>query len=132
LGADIIAGFPTETEEAFENSLDLIETCKIAFLHAFPYSPRPGTPAERMPQLEKGVIKARAARLREVGETALARHLARHVGTEGLSLVERGNAGRLPDFTPVRFLDAANTEAGRPVRVRIIGQREGKLEAERL
>ena len=70
-GADIIAGFPTETEAHFENSIRLVEECGLSFVHAFPYSPRPGTPAARMPQLQKSVIKARAARLREVGRPHL-------------------------------------------------------------
>ena len=128
IGADIIAGFPTETEAAFENSLRLIEECQIAFLHAFPYSPRPGTPAARMPQLEKAVIKERAARLRAAGAAALVKHLDARLGWETEVLVERGNQGRLPDFTPVRF-DADSCEAGRPVRARIIGHDKTRLEA---
>ena len=79
-GADLIAGFPTETEAMFENSLRLVEECQLAYLHVFPYSPRPGTPAARMPQVNGAVIKARAKRLREAGEAALARHLASMVG----------------------------------------------------
>lgn len=128
IGADIIAGFPTETEAAFENSLRLIDECHIAFLHAFPYSPRPGTPAARMPQLEKAVIKERAARLRAAGSAALIKHLDARLGGETEVLVERGNQGRLPDFTPVRF-DADPGEAGRPVRARIIGHDKTRLEA---
>lgn len=128
LGADIIAGFPTETEAAFKNSLALIEECGIAFLHAFPYSPRPGTPATRMPQLEKAVIKARAARLREAGAGALVKHLDAHIGRETDVLVERGPHGRLPDFTPVH-IDSDETEAGRRMRVRIIGHDSTKLKA---
>ncbi|MCR9268804.1 MAG: tRNA (N(6)-L-threonylcarbamoyladenosine(37)-C(2))-methylthiotransferase MtaB [Hyphomonadaceae bacterium] len=128
LGADIIAGFPTETEVAFENSLRLIEDCKIAFLHAFPYSPRPGTPAARMPQLEKAVIKARAARLRAAGQAALIKHLDAHIGGETEVLIERETAGRLPDFTPVSF-DRLSAEAGRPIRARIIGHDETRLKA---
>ncbi|NQY39217.1 MAG: tRNA (N(6)-L-threonylcarbamoyladenosine(37)-C(2))-methylthiotransferase MtaB [Henriciella sp.] len=128
IGADIIAGFPTETEAAFENSLRLIEECEIAFLHAFPYSPRPGTPAARMPQLEKAVIKKRAARLRVAGAATLVKHLDTRVGWETEVLVERGNQGRLSDFTPVRF-DEISSEAGRPVRARIIGHDKTRLEA---
>ena len=75
LGADMIAGFPTETEEMFENAARLAEDCGIAHLHVFPYSPRPGTPAARMPQLDRGLIKDRAARLRAVGAALYARHL---------------------------------------------------------
>ncbi|MEL6694011.1 MAG: radical SAM protein, partial [Pseudomonadota bacterium] len=128
IGADIIAGFPTETEAAFENSLRLIEECEIAFLHAFPYSPRPGTPAARMPQLEKALIKERAARLRAAGAAALVKHLDARLGWETEVLVERGNQGRLPDFTPVRF-DEVSGEAGRPVPARIIGHDKTRLEA---
>ena len=131
LGADIIAGFPTETEAAFENSLQLIKDCDIAFLHAFPYSPRPGTPAARMPQLEKAVIKARAARLREAGAAALVKHLDAHIGRETEVLVERGRHGRLPDFTPVGF-DTGTGEAGRPLRARIIGHDTIRLKAQAL
>ena len=128
LGADIIAGFPTETEAAFENSLQLIEDCGIAFLHAFPYSPRPGTPAARMPQLEKAIVKARAARLREVGQAALVRHLDTYSGRDVEVLMERGSAGRLPDFTPVT-VEACTAEAGRPIRARIIGHDQTRLKA---
>ncbi|MFN3213331.1 MAG: tRNA (N(6)-L-threonylcarbamoyladenosine(37)-C(2))-methylthiotransferase MtaB [Henriciella sp.] len=128
LGADIIAGFPTETEAAFENSLRLIEDCDIAFLHAFPYSPRPGTPAARMPQLDKAVIKDRAAQLRAVGAAALIKHLDTHIGSESEVLIERGNQGRLPDFTPVTF-DGDSGEAGRPLQARIIGHDKTRLEA---
>jgi threonylcarbamoyladenosine tRNA methylthiotransferase MtaB len=131
LGADIIAGFPTETETAFDNSLDLIEACGIAFLHAFPYSPRPGTPAARMPQLEKSVIKARAARLREAGAASLVKHLNTHIGRETEVLVERNAQGRLPDFTPV-FFETSKGEAGRPLRARIIGHDTTRLKAQAL
>ena len=131
LGADIIAGFPTETEDAFENSLRLIEDCGIAFLHAFPYSPRPGTPAARMPQLEKAVIKERAARLRAAGQGALINHLNAHLDKETTVLVERDMQGRLPDFTPVRF-EHVSGEAGRPIRARIIGHDDTRLKAEAL
>jgi len=131
LGADIIAGFPTETEAAFENSLDLIDECEIAFLHAFPYSPRSGTPAARMPQLEKSVIKDRAARLRDAGQAALVRHLDQHVGRQTDILVERDRLGRLPDFTPVTF-DDVSAEAGRPISARIIGHDQTRLKAQPL
>ena len=131
LGADIIAGFPTETEAAFENSLRLIEDCDIAFLHAFPYSPRPGTPAARMPQLEKGLIKDRAARLRGAGQAALVKHFEQHVGRETEVLIERDHQGRLPDFTPVSF-ESLSGEAGRPIRARIIGHDKTRLKAQAL
>ena len=128
LGADIIAGFPTETEAAFENSLRLIEECNIAFLHAFPYSPRPGTPAARMPQLEKAVVKDRAARLRAVGQVALVKHLDAYIGRETSVLIERNQSGRLPDFTPVAF-DQDSGEAGRPIAARIIRHDTTRLKA---
>ena len=124
-GADLIAGFPTETEAAFENSLSLIEECHIAFLHAFPYSPRPGTPAARMPQLDGAVIKQRAARLRAAGEAALGRHLQSHIGTEAIALVERGSSARLPDFTPVTLERDAQELAGRTVAVGLVSH-DGK------
>lgn len=124
LGADIIAGFPTETEAHFENSLRLVEDCGLSFLHAFPYSPRPGTPAARMPQLAKTLIKERAARLRDAGETALHRHFDRHLGQVRDALVERGTMARLADFTPVKLaLDTG--EGGRVAPVRITGH-DGK------
>jgi len=124
-GADLIAGFPTETEEAFENSLSLVEDCNIAFLHAFPYSPRPGTPAARMPQVEGGVIKARAARLRAAGEAALARHLDTHIGHRADVLVERGTSARLPDFTPVTLDRDTQELAGRTAAVELVSH-DGK------
>lgn len=124
LGADLIAGFPTETDAHFENSLRLIEECGLSFLHAFPYSPRPGTPAAKMPQVAKPVIKERAARLRAAGDAALARHFARHLGEVREALIERGLAARLPDFTPVR-LSAPAGEGGRTLPVRMTGH-DGK------
>ena len=80
LGADIIAGFPTETEEMFSRSLALVEECDLTFLHVFPYSPRPGTPAARMPQVAGDAIRERAKRLRAAGEAALRRRLAQEIG----------------------------------------------------
>jgi threonylcarbamoyladenosine tRNA methylthiotransferase MtaB len=100
-GADIIAGFPTETEAMFARSLDLVEECGLATLHVFPFSPRPGTPAARMPQLDRGVVKERARRLREKGEAALRGHLDPQIGARRLVLTERGGIGRTEQFTPV-------------------------------
>lgn len=128
LGADIIAGFPTETDAHFENSLRLVEECGLSFLHAFPYSPRPGTPAARMPQLAKPLVKERAARLREAGEAALLRHFARHMGQMREALVERGSMARLSDFTQVKLSwpdGAGDDAAGRVVLVQITGH-DGK------
>ncbi|MEQ8558056.1 MAG: tRNA (N(6)-L-threonylcarbamoyladenosine(37)-C(2))-methylthiotransferase MtaB [Henriciella sp.] len=127
LGADIIAGFPTETEAAFENSVRLVEDCGLAFLHVFPYSPRPGTPAARMPQLEKALIKARAARLRDAGAAALSSHLEGHVGQTHDVLVEQEANGRLGDFSQVSLEGFQGLEAGRPVAARIVSQDGRKL-----
>jgi threonylcarbamoyladenosine tRNA methylthiotransferase MtaB len=102
-GADIIAGFPTETADMFARSLDLVDECGLTQLHVFPFSPRPGTPAARMPQLDRAVIKQRAARLRAKGEAALARHLEAQVGHRRLVLTERGGIGHTEQFTAVRL-----------------------------
>ena len=102
-GADLIAGFPTETEDAFENSLSLVEEAGLAYLHVFPFSPRPGTPAARMPQLPKAVVRERAERLRAAGAAALSRHLARQSGRSLAVLVEREGLARAEDFTEVAF-----------------------------
>jgi threonylcarbamoyladenosine tRNA methylthiotransferase MtaB len=102
-GGDIIAGFPTETEEMFARSLDLVDECGLTQLHVFPFSPRPGTPAARMPQVPRDVVKDRARRLREKGEAALRRHLDREVGMQRQVLTERGGVGRTEQFTPVRL-----------------------------
>jgi threonylcarbamoyladenosine tRNA methylthiotransferase MtaB len=110
-GADFIAGFPTETVAMFANTLDLIETCGLDYIHAFPFSPRPGTPAARMPPVDGATIKARAQALRDLGEKRLALRLDRHVGTHALALVERGGRARLPDFSPIR-IEGASPEAG--------------------
>jgi threonylcarbamoyladenosine tRNA methylthiotransferase MtaB len=106
-GADIIAGFPTETEEMFQRSLDLVDACGLTQLHVFPFSPRPGTPAARMPQLDRGLIKERALRLRSTGEAALRAHLERQIGARLLVLTERGGIGRTEQFTAVRLAQPA-------------------------
>jgi threonylcarbamoyladenosine tRNA methylthiotransferase MtaB len=102
-GADIIAGFPTETEEMFENSLKLVEECGLTWLHVFPFSPRKGTPAARMPQLQKPVIKERAARLREAGDARVRAHLQAQVGKSHSILMESPTMGRTEGFTEVLF-----------------------------
>ena len=104
-GADIIAGFPTETEEMFQRSIELVDACGLSSLHVFPYSARPGTPAAKMPPVPADQIKDRARRLREKGAEALSRHLDRLIGSEQEILVERGGIGRTPCFTPVRVGD---------------------------
>jgi threonylcarbamoyladenosine tRNA methylthiotransferase MtaB len=101
LGADIIAGFPTETEDAFACSEALVEECGLTFLHVFPYSPRPGTPAARMPQVAGPTIKERARRLRAAGEAALRRRLASEVGATREVLIESERQGRTEHFLPV-------------------------------
>ncbi len=100
-GADIIAGFPTETDEMFDRSRDLVDECGLTFLHVFPYSPRPGTPAARMPQVEGSVIKERARRLREAGEAALRRRLEAEIGATRDVLIESATQGRTEHFLPV-------------------------------
>jgi threonylcarbamoyladenosine tRNA methylthiotransferase MtaB len=100
-GADIIAGFPTETEEMFARSKDLVEACGLTFLHVFPYSPRPGTPAARMPQVSGEVIKQRAKRLRATGEAALQKRLASEIGATRQVLIESATQGRTEHFMPV-------------------------------
>ncbi len=102
-GADLIAGFPTEDEAMFVRSLDLIAECGLSFVHAFPYSARPGTPAARMPQLRGEVVSERAARLRAAAVAAHAAHLHARLGRPLSVLTERGNTGRAEDFTLVRF-----------------------------
>ncbi|MBP2298151.1 tRNA (N(6)-L-threonylcarbamoyladenosine(37)-C(2))-methylthiotransferase MtaB [Azospirillum picis] len=102
-GADFIAGFPTETEEMFGNTLRLVEECGLTWLHVFPYSPRPGTPAARMPQVDGGVRKERAARLRAAGEAAEARTLAGLVGRTATVLVEKDDLGRTEHFAATRL-----------------------------
>jgi threonylcarbamoyladenosine tRNA methylthiotransferase MtaB len=100
-GGDIIAGFPTETEVMFARSLDLVDHCGLTHLHVFPFSPRPGTPAARMPQVPGDVIKHRAARLREKGDASLRCHLESEVGAQRRVLTEAGGLGRTEQFTPV-------------------------------
>jgi threonylcarbamoyladenosine tRNA methylthiotransferase MtaB len=101
LGADLIAGFPTETEEMFTRSLSLVDECDLTFLHVFPYSPRPGTPAARMPQVAGGAIRERAKRLREAGAAALRRRLAQEIGATRNVLIESATQGRTEHYLPV-------------------------------
>jgi threonylcarbamoyladenosine tRNA methylthiotransferase MtaB len=102
-GADLIAGFPTETEEMFENTLELIADCGLTHLHVFPFSARPGTPAAKMPQVAPEIVKARAKRLREAGDAALREHLEAQTSKTFRVLTERGGAGRTEDFTRVKI-----------------------------
>lgn len=116
-GADIIAGFPTETEEMFQNSLRLVEECDLTWLHVFPYSARPGTPAARMPQVDGRAIKERATRLRAKGVQALNVHLNNIQNTTQSVLVEKPGIGRTRHFTPVHFTGGG--EAGKLITVAI-------------
>jgi threonylcarbamoyladenosine tRNA methylthiotransferase MtaB len=118
-GADLIAGFPTETERAFANTMAFAEAAGLAWLHVFPYSPRPGTPAARMPLVAKDIVKERAARLRAVGAALLERHLASQVGRRVEALVERDGRARAADFTEIGFSGVA--EVGRLVSLTITG-----------
>jgi threonylcarbamoyladenosine tRNA methylthiotransferase MtaB len=109
-GADIIAGFPTETEDMFARSEELVEECGLTFLHVFPYSPRPGTPAAKMPQIDGRVVKARAKRLRAKGEAALRRRLNSDVGATRQVLIESATQGRTEHFVPVAIADGVPGE----------------------
>ncbi len=113
-GADLIGGFPTETDEMFANSLRLVDECGLTYLHVFPYSPRPGTPAARMPQVRGPVIKVRAAQLRAKGQAALAGYLEAQVGREAEVLMEQNGRGRTPAFAPVQLDGADGAEASAP------------------
>ena len=128
-GADLIAGFPTESEEAFENTVRLVEEAGLAFLHVFPYSARPGTPAARMPPVKGPVIKDRAKRLREAGQRGLERHLAAQVGRLLPGLVEREGLARAEDFTEIAFTGEA--PAGEIVTFRVTGHDGARVIAER-
>ncbi|MCC5780363.1 tRNA (N(6)-L-threonylcarbamoyladenosine(37)-C(2))-methylthiotransferase MtaB [Nitratireductor sp. B36] len=125
-GADIIVGFPTETDAMFENSLKIVEECGLTHLHVFPFSPREGTPAARMPQLDRALVKERAARLRAVGDVAYARHLASLDGTRQRILIERPGLGRTEGFT------LAALEGGQPgqiIEARVTGHDGERLTA---
>ncbi|MCD1633620.1 tRNA (N(6)-L-threonylcarbamoyladenosine(37)-C(2))-methylthiotransferase MtaB [Martelella mediterranea] len=126
-GADFIAGFPTETEAHFENLVRFAEEADIAQLHVFPYSPRPGTPAARMPQLDRALVKERARLLRETGARLKARHLADMIGKRETVLTERGENGHTENFAPVA---TPGLEPGRFVTARITGHNGRRLTAD--
>ncbi len=128
-GADLIAGFPTETDAMFANSLRIVDDCDLTYLHVFPYSPRTGTPAALMPQVDKATAKARAARLRAKGDDMLQRHLNRHVGTTVNVLMELGGTGRTPQFTEVEGVGVSHAMAGTFVTARITGCNNRRLQA---
>jgi threonylcarbamoyladenosine tRNA methylthiotransferase MtaB len=120
-GADLIAGFPTETEAMFQQTLDIVDECELTYLHVFPFSPRPGTPAARMPQVAPATVKQRAARLRAKGDDRLQRFLSSQIGRTVDVLVERPNIARTPQFAEVRLGDAVSAATGVITRVKIAG-----------
>jgi threonylcarbamoyladenosine tRNA methylthiotransferase MtaB len=124
-GADIIAGFPTETEAMFQRSLDLVTDCGLSFLHVFPFSPRKGTPAARMPQVTGPEIRGRAARLRALGDRVLGEHLAGQVGRVHRVLTEGARVGRTEGFAEVAF--AVDQPEGAILEVRVSGQDGARL-----
>ena len=124
-GADIIAGFPTESEAMFENSLALIDECDLTWLHVFPYSPRPGTPAARMPQVSGAQIRDRAERLRHAGQEAVRRHLRAQVGKTHRVLMESPRMGRTEQFTEVHF--DVDQPVGQIVEMRVSDLSDGHL-----
>ncbi len=126
-GADIIAGFPTETDEMFENSLKIVDDCGLTYLHVFPFSPRPGTPAARMPQLEKHVVKDRAAQLRAKGQQRLDMFFAAEVGALRQVLIETEAMGRTEHFAQVKF--ESRMVPGAIVNARVTGRGANHLEA---
>ena len=127
-GADIIAGFPTETDAQFENTAALVADCGLTWLHVFPYSPRPGTPAARMPQVNGTAIRERAAHLRALGDAAVVAHLAGQVGTSSNVLIQSPEMGRTESFAEVRFGDPQ--PVGQIVPAQITGTRATYLTAQ--
>ena len=124
-GADLIAGFPTETEAMFQGTLDHVAACGLTYLHVFPYSPRPMTPAAKMPQVAKAEIKARAARLRALGEARLERFQRAEIGRTRLVLMENARMGRTEGFAETAF--ETDQPVGEIVFARIVGLGDGLL-----
>ncbi len=129
-GADLIAGFPTETDEMFEQTLDAVWEMDLLHLHVFPYSERNGTPAARMPTVDMAVRKQRAQRLRQRGNDISTAYLKKQIGRESEVLLEKGNRGLNPHFVPVRFDDTCET--GELVKARITGYSDGELTGVRI
>jgi threonylcarbamoyladenosine tRNA methylthiotransferase MtaB len=129
-GADIIAGFPTETEAMFQQSLDIVRQCDLTWLHVFPYSARPGTPAAKMPQVPVAVRRERAARLRELGTVQVDAWLTRQVGHTAQVLMETAQSGRTEGFAPVLLDESA--EPGQILPVRLTGRDGDRLVGQRL
>jgi len=123
-GADLIAGFPTETEEMFARSLSLVEECGLTFLHVFPYSPRPGTPAAKMPQVDGHTVKQRARRLRQAGEAALRKRAEAEIGARRQVLIESATQGRTEHFMPVEI---AGYPVGTMLSLVIASHSDGRL-----
>ncbi len=126
IGADLIAGFPTETEEMSLNSLQLLDGCDVVAAHIFPFSPRPDTPASRMPQLPREVVKARASRMRKAAAERRARWLDSLIGTKQPVLIENGGKGHADNFAPVAIEGALRGDTGQAT---IIGRKDGELTA---
>lgn len=118
-GADIIVGFPTETEEMFQGTLSIVDVCDLTYLHVFPYSPRPGTPAARMPQVPKSTIKDRASRLRAKGDEVLQKHLSSQIGRTLPVLVENETTGRTNHYAVVKFSSPTDQKPGTVATVKI-------------
>jgi len=125
LGADMIAGFPTEDEAAFQNGADLVDEIGLAYLHVFPYSARQGTPAARMPQIPMQIRRARAAELRRRGEAGLRRHLAQRAGKAASILVEQQGLGRDETYAPVKL--GGLHDKGSVISARVEAARDGGL-----
>ncbi len=126
-GADFIAGFPTETDEMFAQTIKLVEECNLTWLHVFPYSPRPGTPAARMPQVAGPLIKSRAAALRKTGDAAMAQHLSAQIGQVHQVLMEGPSIGRTEQFAEVTF--AAPRPEGQVITAEILSASSTQLAA---
>jgi threonylcarbamoyladenosine tRNA methylthiotransferase MtaB len=129
-GADLIAGFPTETDPMFNATLDIVDACGLTYLHVFPYSARPGTPAARMPQVAKSEVKERAARLRAKGDQALRHYLDGQTGRTVVALMERSDCGRTPQFSEIRWPGSA--APGSFIRMRVVGHDGRRLEGEQV
>ena len=127
-GADLIAGFPTETQEMFENTARLIEDCSLSFLHVFPFSARPQTPAANMPQLAGNVVRERAGKLRKIGDQAKARYFSAQIGKIRQVLIEQENKGHTEHFVPVKLHHP--TSSGSLLKVRITGAEETTCQGE--
>lgn len=127
-GADVIAGFPTESDEMFENTYNLIKDLHISLLHIFPYSPRPGTPAAKMPQIVSSIRKERAQKLRDLGEILLNQELKVHVGKKAIMILEKDGEGKEEHFLPVQLLDnSLNFKLGQAVHIDLVDHKNQKL-----